>query len=92
MDIGYVLRRAWEITWRHKAPWLFGFLVSLGTVGTRLSVSAIRWEQLARELLVEVHSCFLDAGLPRVDRLGTDGGRDGVGCVMCCCVGVRMGV
>lgn len=55
MDIGYVLRRAWEITWRHKALWLFGFLVSLGTVGTRLSVSAIRWEQPARELLVEVH-------------------------------------
>ena len=35
MDLGYVLRRAWEITRRFKSLWLFGFLVSLGTVGGR---------------------------------------------------------
>ncbi len=31
MDLGYVLRRAWEITWRHKVLWLFGFLVALSS-------------------------------------------------------------
>jgi hypothetical protein len=35
MDYGRVLRRAVEITWRHKALWLFGFLLALfgGTGG-----------------------------------------------------------
>ena len=31
MDLGYILRRAWEVTWRHKVLWLFGFLVALGS-------------------------------------------------------------
>jgi len=31
MELGYVLRRAWEIAWRHKVLWLFGFLVALGS-------------------------------------------------------------
>jgi hypothetical protein len=35
MDLGYVLRRAWEITRRFRSLWLFGFLVSLGTVSGR---------------------------------------------------------
>lgn len=30
-DCGNVLRRTWEITWRHKVLWLFGFLASLNT-------------------------------------------------------------
>jgi len=55
VDIGYVLRRAWEITWRHKALWLFGFLISLGTVGRRVGTgSGSRWEQLMGELPPEV--------------------------------------
>jgi hypothetical protein len=29
MDYGYVLRRAWEITWRWKVLWIFGFLAGL---------------------------------------------------------------
>jgi hypothetical protein len=29
MDYGYILRRAWRITWHHKVLWLFGFLVGL---------------------------------------------------------------
>jgi hypothetical protein len=50
MDLSYVLRRAWEITWRHKRLWLFGFLVGLGTVGIRFSTSSSHWERTAREL------------------------------------------
>ncbi len=30
MDFGKVLSRAWEITWRWKVLWIFGFLASLG--------------------------------------------------------------
>ncbi len=30
MDYGRVLSRAWEITWRWKVLWIFGFLSSLG--------------------------------------------------------------
>lgn len=30
MDYGKVLGRAWEITWRWKVLWIFGFLASLG--------------------------------------------------------------
>jgi hypothetical protein len=32
MDYGYILRRAWEMTWRHKTLWLFGLLVSLSSL------------------------------------------------------------
>ena len=31
MELGYILRRAWEITWRHKVLWLFGFLIALSS-------------------------------------------------------------
>ncbi len=31
MDYGKVLERAWQITWRWKALWVLGFLVSLGS-------------------------------------------------------------
>jgi len=36
MSHSQILRRAWEITWKHKALWIFGFLVSLfgGSGGT----------------------------------------------------------
>lgn len=33
MDYGKVLGRAWEITWRWKVLWIFGFLASLGQGG-----------------------------------------------------------
>ena len=33
MDIGKMLRRAWEITWRHKILWLFGFIIALTSGG-----------------------------------------------------------
>lgn len=29
MDYTKIIKRAWQITWRHKALWLFGFLLSL---------------------------------------------------------------
>ena len=29
MDYTDILKRAWQITWKHKALWLFGFLLSL---------------------------------------------------------------
>ncbi len=37
IDLAYILRRAGEITWRHKSLWLLGFLTSLGSVGLRLA-------------------------------------------------------
>ncbi len=33
MDYTDILRRAWHITWKHKALWLFGFLLSLFSGG-----------------------------------------------------------
>jgi hypothetical protein len=52
MDLGYVLHRTWEITWQHKVLWLFGFLVSLGTVGARVGLGSggSRWEWSVRQL------------------------------------------
>ena len=35
MDFGKILGRAWEITWRWKVLWVFGFLISLGQGGSR---------------------------------------------------------
>jgi hypothetical protein len=60
IDLGYVLRRAWEITWRHKVLWLFGFLVSLGTVGARFGTSSSRWESVVRELPPEMQRGLAD--------------------------------
>lgn len=61
MDLGYVLRRAWKITWRHKTLWLFGFLVSLGTVGRRIGAGGSgRWEQPTRVLPPEVQHAISD--------------------------------
>ena len=60
IDLGYVLRRAWEITWRHKALWLFGFLVSLGTVSARFGTSSGRWESVTRELPPEMQRGLAD--------------------------------
>jgi len=33
MDIGNVLSRAWQITWRYKILWVFGILASCGSAG-----------------------------------------------------------
>jgi hypothetical protein len=60
MDFGYVLRRAGRITWQHKPLWLFGFLVSLGVVGTQLGTNVSRWEQPVRQLLREAHRTIAD--------------------------------
>ena len=54
VDLGYILRRAWEIPWRHKTLWLFGLAVGLGTTGLRVSLGRRSlWEQAARELPAE---------------------------------------
>ena len=50
MELGYVLRRAGQITWRHRLLWIFGILVSLGMIGTRIGVSSSQWELAAQEL------------------------------------------
>lgn len=42
MDFGKILGRAWEITWRWKVLWVFGFLISLGQGGSRGS-SNFNW-------------------------------------------------
>ncbi|HUV88607.1 MAG TPA: hypothetical protein VMY80_03060 [Anaerolineae bacterium] len=61
IELGYVLRRAWEITWQHKVLWLLGFLVSLGTVGARLAAAASgRCQRLAQELPPEVQRALAD--------------------------------
>jgi hypothetical protein len=62
MDLGYVLRRAWQITWQHKALWLFGFLVGLelGMVGARLSVSGVQWERAVQELPPDAQRPIVD--------------------------------
>ena len=57
MDFGKVLGRAWEITWRWKVLWIFGFLASLGQ-GSRGGSSSFqtggqdldRWVQRPDEL------------------------------------------
>lgn len=33
MDYGALLKRAWNIIWRNKIMWLFGFLIALGSGG-----------------------------------------------------------
>ena len=48
MNFGKVLSRAWEITWRWKVLWVFGFLVSLGQGGNRGSSSFFRVEDGGR--------------------------------------------
>ena len=61
MDLGYVLRRAWEVTWRHKVLWFFGFLVSLGIAGRRVGIgSGGRWGWPVRELPPEVQRAIAD--------------------------------
>ncbi len=33
MDYGGILNRAWQITWRYKILWLFGFFLGSGSGG-----------------------------------------------------------
>ncbi|RME08658.1 MAG: hypothetical protein D6803_00655 [Anaerolineae bacterium] len=33
MDFDYIMRRSWQIIWKHKILWLFGFLASCGRGG-----------------------------------------------------------
>jgi hypothetical protein len=54
MELGYILRRAWRITWEHRLLWVFGCLTSLGVMGTRLGVSGGQWELAVQELPPEV--------------------------------------
>ncbi len=63
MELGYILRRAWRITSEHRRLWVFGGLVSLALIGTRLGVSGSQWELAAQELPPEVQqplTTFLD--------------------------------
>jgi hypothetical protein len=46
MEFGKILSRAWQITWRWKVLWVFGFLVSLGQGswgGNRVTWVEDRW-------------------------------------------------
>jgi hypothetical protein len=60
MDVGYVLHRARSIAWQHKALWAFGFLVGLGTAGTRAGMARIPWDLAVEELPPEVQGPILD--------------------------------
>jgi hypothetical protein len=50
IELGYVLRRAWRITWEHKLLWVFGCLVGLEMMGVRIGVSGSQWALAAQEL------------------------------------------
>ena len=52
IDLGYILRRAWEITWRHKVLWIFGFLVALGSGAS--GQSSVEYRRPVGELPPEV--------------------------------------
>jgi hypothetical protein len=56
MDVGYILRRAWPITWHHKALWLFGLLVGLGTASTRFGMVSVQWDLVLAELPPEIRT------------------------------------
>lgn len=49
MDYGYVLRRGWQVAWRHKALWLFAFLAGMVQVSLSFQQSAYllpeRWRE-----------------------------------------------
>jgi len=60
MELGYVLRRAWRITWEHRRLWAFGFLVSLGMVGTRLGLGGGQWESAVQELPPDLQQPIVD--------------------------------
>jgi hypothetical protein len=60
IDLGYILRRAWEIAWRHKILWLFGFCAGLGTVGARLGMGGGRWDQPAAWLPPEAQRALVE--------------------------------
>ena len=77
MDLGYILRRAWRITWQHRLLWVFGCLVSLVAMGTRIGVSGSQWELAVQELPPEVQqpiTAFLD-------RRVMVGARDSLDCI-----------
>jgi len=40
MDYGYVLKRAWAVTWKHKILWLFGFFMMAGGANYSSSTSS----------------------------------------------------
>ena len=51
LDLGYILRRAWELFRSQRALWVFGFVASLGTTGVRLGAGGRGvWNQVAREV------------------------------------------
>jgi hypothetical protein len=50
VELGYILRRAWRITWEHRLLWIFGCLVSLVAMGTHIGVSGSQWELAVQEL------------------------------------------
>jgi hypothetical protein len=56
MDVHYILRRAWPITWHHKGLWLFGFLVGFGTASTRLGMVRVQWDLVIAELPPEIQA------------------------------------
>ncbi len=56
MDYGKLIKRAWQITWKHKILWVFGFLVALlggagwgrGGTGLRYTFSGADWDRMLR--------------------------------------------
>lgn len=60
MELGYILRRAWRITWEHRLLWIFGCLVSLVVMGMRIGVSGSQWELAVQELPPEAQQPITD--------------------------------
>lgn len=56
MDYGKLIKRAWQITWKHKVLWIYGALVALlggagwgrGGTGLRYAFSGADWDRLQR--------------------------------------------
>jgi hypothetical protein len=63
LDLGYVMRRAWELCRSQPVLWVLGFLASLGTIGVRLGAgNRVAWDQMvgrvAPEVRRRVHDLF----------------------------------
>ncbi len=40
LDFFEIIKRAWQITWKYKFLWVFGYLIALGTAGSSFSNSS----------------------------------------------------
>ena len=70
LDFGGILKRAWEITWRHKILWLLGILSAIGSGGGFRGSSNVRYNN--QDILPQIQRQFpnLDANVITAIALG----------------------